>query len=400
MTGGLTSASFASYPPRGRDLATSHIAALNQIPVALLPVFLVDLKAYDWKFPVEQREVERRIEFAGANPSSLSGFSAIRVTPALDNPESVKDPQRFLSDMTAYLWSSLQMDAYRAAANRFVGLYSAAVEPALPAMPRLIMICFGRDAQLGTYPLFQKLRKFGQIRTNVRSEGAADALLTQLRERARSHPVPYAHWYVDGGSPLPGFPTDGVKPIIYPRLAPLNQQVLARMKACIEAGTGPEVMQEQLAELNQAAALATKSLADPCLQNFAVSLLTEGSGTQIFSTSFVQWTTREVLRRALPATVLARFAPRQRQRSFNAMVAAAGNTTDLDPDGSLIDADMAAYYAYLEMMRLPGSDAAVFLAWFENHSEAFVAGRHVPPATVSDLPTNMNNLLLDILGQA
>jgi hypothetical protein len=93
MTDWLTAASFAAYPAHGRDLAVAHIAALRRIPVALLPVFLVDLKAYDWKFPVEQREIKKRIEFAGANPSSLSGFSGIQVTPALDNPDRVKDPQ-------------------------------------------------------------------------------------------------------------------------------------------------------------------------------------------------------------------------------------------------------------------------------------------------------------------
>ncbi|HTW81722.1 MAG TPA: hypothetical protein VME23_19395 [Terracidiphilus sp.] len=393
MTTWLTAASFATYPPQGRELAVSHIEALRQIPVALLPVFLVDLKAFDWKFPVEQREITKRIEFAGANPSSLTGFSDIHVTSALDNPERMKDPQRFLADMTSYLWSSLQMDAYRKAADRFVDLYSAAAEPVLPAMPRLVMICVGRDAQPGSWQLFQKLRRFGQVRTNVRSDGAAGAMLTALRERAQSHPAPYAHWYVDGGSPLPGLPSDGVTKILYPELAPLDAQILARMKACIQAGTGPEVLHVQLAELNQLAPSGNASLPDPCLQNFAVSLLTEGSGTQIFSTSFVQWTTREVLRRAQPATVLARFAPRQRQRSFNDMVAAASNGTDLDPDGSLIDADMAAFYAYLEMMRLQGADKSAFLVWFEGHSQAFVASRNTPPGTESDTPATIDELL-------
>jgi hypothetical protein len=393
MNAWLTTASFVAYPPEGKELAASHIAALRQIPIALLPVFLVDLKAYDWKFPLEQREIEKRIAFAGENPSSLSGFKGIQVPPSLDNQERIKDPQLFLADMTSYLWSSLQMDAYRAAANRFVDSYSAAVEPALPVIPRLVMICIGRDAQPGLYPLFQRLRKFGQVRTKVHSEGAADVLLTTLRERSNRHPMPYAHWYVDGGSPLPGFPSQDVTQIVYPELAPLNAQILARMKACIEAGTGPEVLHTQLAELNQLAPSGDASVHDPRLKNFAVSLLTEGSGTQIFSTSFVQWTTREALRRAQPATILARFAPRQRQRSFNAMVAAASNGTDLDPDGSLIDADMAAYYAYLEMMRLPGSGNAALLVWFEGHSHAFVASRNIPAGTQSDSPTTVAELL-------
>jgi len=393
MTDWLAASNFAGYPPQGRELASSHIAALRQIPVALLPVFLVDLKAYDWKFPVEQREIVKRIEFAGANPSSLEGFKSIKVDTALDNPDRTNDPQQFLADMTSYLWASLQMDAYRAAADHFVSQYSAAVEPVLPSSPRLVMICVGRDARPGAYPLFQKLRKHGQMLTNLRSEGAVDAMLAALGHRAKNHPEPYSHWYVDGGSPLPGAPSEGVTKVLYPELAPLNAQILASMKACIDAGTGPEVLHTKLAALNQLTPTANGPLRDPCLQNFAVSLLTEGSGTQIFSTSFVQWTTREVLRRAQPATMLVRFAPRQRQRPFNAMVSEASSGTDLDPQGSLIDADMAAYYAWLEMMRLAGSEQASIVVWFENQSQAFVAGPGVAKGTVIDSPTNLAELL-------
>jgi hypothetical protein len=392
----LTTSSFADYPQQGRELAVSHLSDLQRVPVALLPVFLVDLKAYDWKFPVEQREIAKRIEFAGANPSSLAGFGNIQVPTTLDNPTRIKDPQRFLADMTTYLWSSLQMDAYRAAANRFVGIYSAAGQPDQPLVPRLVMVCIGRDAQQPDFSLFQKLHKFGQLRTNVRTEGAAGAMLAALHERAKSHPAPYAHWYVDGGNPLSTFDSDQVTHIFYPELAPLNQQILARMKACIEAGSGPEVLHIQLAELNDLPEPGQASLSDPRLHNFAVSLLTEGSGTQLFSTSFVQWTTREVLRRAQPTTLLVRFAPRQRQKSFNTMVAAGTLATDLDPAGSLIDADMAAYYAYLEMQRLSDSEHSTFLAWFENHPQAFIAGRGIAPGSVNDSPTTVAELLSEV----
>lgn len=396
----LSSASFAAYPPQGRELAISRLAALRQIPVALLPVFLVDLGAYDWKFPVEQQEIIKRIDFAGANPSSFAGFRNIVVPPGLDSPEKAGDPQRFLAEMTAHLWSSLQMDAYRSAANQFVGMFAATAEPVHPVLPRLVMICVGKDAQAPTYPLFSKLRKFGQMRTNVRAEGAPEALLDLLRQRSESHPMPYTHWYVDGGNPLPGFSADGVTQIFYPALRPLNEQILARMKSCIELGTGPEVLHRKLADLVQHAPSGNMPLADPRLQHFALSVLTEGSGTQIFGTSFVQWTTREVLRRAQPATLLIRFAPRQRQKSFNAMVAAAASATDLDPDGSLIDADMSAFYAFLELKRLPDEDASAFLVWFEGHSQAFVASRSISAGTVDKSPVTMSRLLSQLTTKA
>jgi hypothetical protein len=166
------------------------------------------------------------------------------------------------------------------------------------------------------------------------------------------------------------------------------------MKTCIEDDSGPEALHLQLAELNQSGAPWNDAPHDLCLRQFEVSLFAEGSGTQIFSTSFVQWTMRELLRRAQPVTLLARFAPRQRQKSFNATVASALDGTDLDPNGSLIDADMAAYSAYLEMMRLSGADKSAFLVWFEGHSEVYVSSRNIAAGTESESPTTVSELLL------
>jgi hypothetical protein len=396
MPGWLTAQSFASYPAQGRELAVSHLPDLQKIPVALLPIFLVDLKSFDWKFPVEQAEIAQRIAFAGTNPAFLAGFRKIAVPPALDNPAKVDNPQQFLAEMTAYLWSSLQIDAYRSAADQFVARFAAASPPVKPAAPRLVMICMGQGANPPAYPLFDKLRRFGQMRTNVRFDGAGEALLNMLQQRSESHPQPYAHWYVDGGDPLRGSPVEGVAHIAYPALAPLNQQILARMRSCIEAGTGPEVLHSELAELSQRSPSESRVSDDPRLQYFALSLLTEGSGTQLFSTSFVQWTTREILRRAQPVTLLSRFAPRQKQKPFNAMVESGASSTDLDPDGSLVDADMSAYYAYLEMNNLFNPEGSAFLVWFENHSQALVIGRNVPAGTTSDSPASIPELLSQV----
>lgn len=392
----LSSENFSLYPKEGREIAISQLAALREMPAALLPVFLVDLKEYDWKFPVEQQQIVARLEFVHANPSSLTAFRGLAIPASLENPESLRDPQRFLAEMTAYLWSSLQMDAYRKAADQFVALYEARMKPEPPAHPRLVMVCIGRDAGIPTYPLFQKLRSSGQIWSNVRTERAATALLDALAHRTASDPTPYAHWYLDGGSPLPGSLSEGITQLLYPALAPINKHILAIMMSCIQSGSGPEVMHAKLAELTRQIPSANKVSSDDRLQQFAVSLLTQGSGTQIFSTSFVQWATREILRRAQPATILARYAPRQRQKTFNSMVADALTANDVDPEGSLVDADMGAYYAYLELKRLPGADQDRFLAWFEGHSLAFIAAPGIAAGTVDNSQITMTQLLSKI----
>src|SRR5436190_24347090 len=95
---------------------------------------------------------------------------------------------------------------------------------------------------------------------------------------------------------------------------------------------------------------------DAVLDHFQLKLLTEGSGTQIFSTIFAQWAAREVLRRAQPLTLLVRFAPRQRQKPMNELLSTAPVHQEVDVVGSLIDGAMAAYYNWLNQQRLPGAE--------------------------------------------
>ncbi len=61
--------------------------------------------------------------------------------------------------------------------------------------------------------------------------------------------------------------------------------------------------------------------------------------------------------------------------------------------GSLIDADMGAYYTWLSMRRLPGADALRFLVWFEGQREAVVIGPGLPQGTSSDSALDMHQVL-------
>jgi hypothetical protein len=129
------------------------------------------------------------------------------------------------------------------------------------------------------------------------------------------------------------------------------------------------------------------------LNRFQVKLLTEGSGSQIFSTTFAQWTAHEALRRAQPLTLLVRFAPRQRQKPMNELLSSGQSTADLDFTGSLIDADMGAYYNWLNQQRLPGSEQSSFLVWFEGHSQALAIGPALPRGTASNTAADLGELL-------
>jgi hypothetical protein len=132
--------------------------------------------------------------------------------------------------------------------------------------------------------------------------------------------------------------------------------------------------------------------ADAILNRFQLSLLTEGSGTQVFATTFVQWAAREALRRAQPLTLMARFAPRQRENQMNELLAERQRKPELDPAGSLVDADMGAYYNWLNQQRLPGAENSAFLAWFEDHGEAVVVAPGFERGKRSDAPVELAEL--------
>ena len=132
---------------------------------------------------------------------------------------------------------------------------------------------------------------------------------------------------------------------------------------------------------------------DEILHRFEVSLLAEGSGTQIFSTVFAQWAARETLRRAQPLTLLVRFAPRQRQKPMNGLLSASSKgPAELDLPGSLVDGDFAGYYNWLNQQRA-GAEQSSFLIWFEGHNQAVAIGPSMPRGTESSSATDLQKIL-------
>ena len=124
------------------------------------------------------------------------------------------------------------------------------------------------------------------------------------------------------------------------------------------------------------------------MQNGCVSWL-----SQVFSTTFVQWTAREAMRRAQPLTLFARFAPRQRMAPMNDLLRRNPLTQKTDPEGSLVDADMGAYYTWINQQRLSGADRSRFLAWHEGNNIAVAIAPGLAKETVSDRPANLGQVL-------
>ena len=313
---------FAGYLPEARKLVVGYVPTLRQLPLAYLPSLLREVVEYDSKFPAERRALEKEL----ANLSSLSpeqgkdwmkGFAGIQLSPQLERSDWVNAPAQFVENLSAHLWTTHQMDAFRAAALAYADRLHAVVPAEAPLLPRLGITILGLGAATHEEPLFRKLRPHGAYFSNVTPERGLRTLLSAVAERAKAHPIPYGHWYIDGGEAAAHDPA--VTCVSYKGLETARAALATRIHTEIERpGMGPEVLRTLMAQMRPAD--LGFSTGDAVLDCFQVKLLTEGSGTQIFSTTFAQWAAREALRRAQPHTLLVRFAPRQRQKPMNEML--------------------------------------------------------------------------------
>jgi len=388
---------FASYPPLARKLVGNNLDTLRKLPLSFLPSLLREVIDYDYKFPAERLALEREISNTrGLSESQwkewFGPFERIELSPALEKFDWVNSPAQFVEQLSAHLWTTHQQDAFRKAATDYGNRLQAAVPPEPPAIPRLGVAILGQGVMTSEHPLFRRFRAHGAYYTHVNPGGGLATLLDVAASRAKSHPIPYAHWYIDGGQAASYDPA--LVSVSYQALAPARNILLAKMQRQSDTpGNGPENLRTVMAALHPADLHFEQITTDPILARFEMKLLTEGSGTQFYSTTFAQWAARETLRRAQPLTLVVRFAPRQRQRPMNELMVVSPQKAELDPAGSLVDADMGAYYNWINQQRLSGGDQSCFIAWFEDHNEAMAIGPGVPRGTVSNAAVDLRQIL-------
>jgi hypothetical protein len=392
----LKAEQFAGYPPEAKKLAVDNLSTLQQLPLIFLPSLLREVVEYDHKFPVERLTISKELAKLSALSSTqrnewFGTFSQLRLSAKLEQFDWVDRPAQFLEQLSAYLWSTHQLDAFRKAALEYGDRLRAAVPPEPPVIPRLGIAIIGQGLASYDGTLFRKLRDHGTYFDKVRPDHGVELLLKGVAARAEAHPVPYGHWYIESGKIADHSPL--LTCVSYQALEPVRTALLRNMQAEIKRpGMGPEELRTHLAQISPSDLGMDKS-GDVVLSHFQIKLFTEASGTQIFSTTFAQWAAREALRRAQPLTLLVRFGPRQRQRPMNELLSNDNSNPELDPVGSLIDGDMGAYYNWINQQRLPGSEQSSFLLWFEGNRQALAIGPSLARGTSSTSVADLRELL-------
>jgi hypothetical protein len=380
----LSAASFQSYDPLARKLACDHLELLRSLPLVLCAVMMREIINFDIRFPRERAAIEYRL----SNLESLSaedrrnlteGFANLSLSPDLLAVDWVRSPQKFEELLSAHLWASKQYDAFRETATVFAQQVDKGIPAWNPGARRCVVIVLGPDLRKDGYPLFRKLRPHGVFFSSVTGDGGMGAILGELNQRASEAQTPLDHWYIEGGRSEDEL-TKGVCQCGWEQSAAMRAEMLGMIEKIVGSGSGgPEMLRSTMASWTPGAHKAVTGNA--LVDRFILSVYAEGSGTQVFSTTFVQWATREILRRAEPVSVVARYGLRQKQRTLNEMFAKSPARMVTDPAGSLVDADFGAYTSWVNLSRIAGSDQARFIVWSEAHGQAMAIGPDYPRGT-------------------
>ncbi len=370
---------------------------LRELPAPLAAILLQQANRYEVMFPHERREVEStlarlRAPRSEAAQQAVESFRALRVPVEVRLASGEAEPSGDAEAFTAVMWSSGQIAAFRQAAQLMVP-----PEPEERAdVPRCVVVVF--DAALrstGEAPeLFRRLRPAGTLYPRVSGADAPQQLEAWMEKRLQASPQAYAHWLISGGHSS-GWPTP--RPVVrmtYDDLRPARLHLLQLMNHARSegAGGGPEGLRSAMMAM-RGRDMGMGGDDDPVLQAFAADVLVAGSGTQLYSTTFVQWSVREALRRARPQTVLAHFAPRNAAASMDVRLSNPKAEPPADPAGSLVDAEMHTYMTYINLLRLPAALKASMLVWHAGYGQALLIGAHVPAGSTNAEEHSLSRLL-------
>ncbi|MFL6444261.1 MAG: hypothetical protein ACJ713_10635, partial [Candidatus Sulfotelmatobacter sp.] len=178
----LKSEMFAGYAAEAHKLVTAHLATLRQLPLSFVPGLLRELISFDFKFPVERKARERELAYLDSLSQvqlkeCFRDFSEIRLSRQLEEFDWVKQPGQFVERLSAHLWSTHQLDAFRKASNDYADRLRAAVPPEPPPIPRLGISVIGQGVTSYNEPLFRKLRPHGAYFTGIKPENGLRQLL-------------------------------------------------------------------------------------------------------------------------------------------------------------------------------------------------------------------------------
>jgi hypothetical protein len=383
------------FPPEAQSILAKHASTLVELPPVLAASLLREIRSYDWQFPAERVALVGQLEVLrdAHSPETKAVLEEFAALPLPQGTDALawREPEAFLERFTANLWLAGANESFRRCANEYGKILTAIAERSSSDTNRLVIVLIGRDAKPPEFPLFQKLRQRGTYFSNVDTANAVAGALQMLGLRASPATTEFDHWYVDGATTKEASRQKGISHFSFDELREVRTSLAGRVRAQIATeNMGPEGARSYMMRMTPEEVNGFPLSQGPVLRHFAMRVLCDGSGTQNLSTSFVQWSSREILRRAQPATLVARYGPRSNSVDF-----LAGDTASagLNAQGALLDGDIGAFYTWLHLERTPGKGTRTFIVLLEGGREAVVVAPGMPSNSTVTKAATLSQLL-------
>ncbi len=370
---------------------------VERLPLTLQPSFNEQLSQWEMLFPFEQRQIQSFLRGADSfTPAELDAVTAklraiearmgvahwsfSRTVNSMENSGQLARSEYYAEWRLAVKDLFAEIDA-RARSTTF---------PA-PLGNRLIVTMLPAYLPFDSATAWEQWQAQGRLVTIEGDSRRFFELVVNGQEKTgilspQADTTATDRWLIDaaakGGSAVQSGEPASVSYLNWELLNPFREKFLADLNTIPrDTHTASETMNALRAQ-DWSAYWPRELAGKDRLKNFVVELFLTGNGSLIFSNAFVQWASSEVLRRARPHVLVARFGMRAKPKPFTG-IAIFENQAKLstvpdadDPENSAIDAGILAHYVWLSALRYPECERALCVCVAEHLNSAWIVAPH------------------------
>lgn len=245
---------------------------------------------------------------------------------------------------------------------------------------------------------------------------AAPTIFGMFRESRKASPLDT--WIIEAGDTLHSLcekstpedrRADCATGLSYDRLRAYRERLTETIYTKVRAGiAGPLELAAYLKTLQMRPHEGLTLFADDLVMAFVRDVFLAGAGTLVINNTFVEWAAVQALKRAQPHLLVARFGVRDKMKPFSSLLLfSKPRPTDQipimqDPLGSFVDAELLAYYIWLNAEKGPPyRDRTLYLLLAEGVDEMLAVrsgakgslSGSLPTATLPDVTATMGRWL-------
>ncbi len=395
--------------PGAADLLQRHRELLARLPVTLRAFLLIEAEKWPTFFAPEKKYLVALLEaLASSEARDLFAGVARLETEAGCREVREDDPRRVQDATQSLLRRRGLLPRWRHEIDQVFQALQPGIEERLyprDAPRRVVVILYGQGIAIQRDKLWARLRAVG-TRVPLRLDGARASLpflrglLAANEERSFFSSCglgPADAWLVDAGDSLhslcegrPGSATG----LSYSRLRPYREELAQSLyKRVLRGVSGPQELAAYVRALDVAPPDRALLYSDAVVRAFVRDVLLGGNGTLLVNNTFVEWSAVQVLRRAQPRLLVARFGVRDKMKPFSSLLLfASPRPTDQipileDPFGSFVDVEQLSYYVWLNAEKSAAyRGKTLYLLLAEGVDEMLAIRPDPPGGAPGDLP--------------